>query len=106
MKRPSRAWCCSRARHPARKWRSRPGNSTDSTSRKMAEITPETIVVRFDADASRWSASFQSVPQVEYGGDLPLRAVRRLLEGIVAWPDNYPLHFDPDDSGHGVPHRW
>jgi hypothetical protein len=72
----------------------------------MAEITPETIVVRFDADASRWSASFQSVPQVEYGGDLPLRAVRRLLEGIVAWPDNYPLHFDPDDSGHGVPHRW
>jgi hypothetical protein len=71
----------------------------------MADISPDTIIVRFDAEAREWNANFQCVPQVAYGGDLPMRAVRRLLEGTVAWPDIYPLRCDPDDSGHGVPHR-
>ena len=66
---------------------------------------PDAIITRFDADASQWSAHFEHVPQVAFGSDLPMRAVRRLLEGTESSPDTYELRCDADRAGSGVLHR-
>jgi hypothetical protein len=71
----------------------------------MADITPATIIVRFDRDADQWSAWFADTRQVAFGGDRPVVAMRRLLEGTEAASDTYPLVCDSDRAGSGVLHR-
>lgn len=71
----------------------------------MADIAPETIITRFDAIADQWVAHFEYTPQVASGGDLPVVAMRRLLETTEAAPDSYPLICDTDRAGSGVLHR-
>jgi hypothetical protein len=52
----------------------------------MSDISPKTIITRFDRDADQWSAWFELTPQVAFGGDLPVVAMRRLLEGTERCP--------------------
>jgi hypothetical protein len=68
----------------------------------MSDISPDTIIVRFDHRASQWVAHFEHTPQVAFGGDLPVVAMRRLLEGTEALSDTYPLVCDTDQVGSGV----
>jgi hypothetical protein len=71
----------------------------------MADIIPETIIARFDANADQWVAWFEHRPQVAFGGDLPVVAIRRLLDGTESVPDTYPLVCNSDCAGSGVLHR-
>jgi hypothetical protein len=66
---------------------------------------PETIIARFDAFAGQWVAHFERTPQVAFGGDLPVVAIRRLLAGTEAAPETYPLVCNWDRVGDGVLHR-
>jgi hypothetical protein len=56
-------------------------------------------------NVGQWVAHFEGVPQVAFGGDIPMRAVRRLLEGSEIEPAIYYLHCDSDQLGNGVLHR-
>jgi hypothetical protein len=69
----------------------------------MADNAPNTIIVRFDG--GQWIASFEHVPQVAFGGGLPMQAVRRLLEGSEAVPGIYELRCASDQAGSGDLHR-
>jgi len=60
----------------------------------------EEIICRFVGD--QWLAHFERKPQVAFGGDMPVRAVRRLLEGTDAAPGAYTLLCDRDLSGSGI----
>jgi|SRR5579872_5090402 len=71
----------------------------------MSDINPDTIIVRFNRDAGQWSAWFELTPQVAFGGDLPVVAMRRLLAGTEALPDTYPLVCNSHQAGTGVLHR-
>lgn len=71
----------------------------------MADIAPDQIVCRFSPDAGQWLAHFQDAPHVGFGSDLPMGAVRRLLQGSEADPDTYPLICDSDQAGSGVLYR-
>ena len=71
----------------------------------MADISPDTIICRFSADAGQWVAHFEPKPQVAFGGDLPVVAIRRLLEGTEAASDTYPLRCNSDQAGSSVLHR-
>ena len=62
----------------------------------------DTIVATFNADANQWTAFFENSPQVAFGGELPVPAIRRLLEGIEADPDAYALECDMDLIGSGI----
>lgn len=68
----------------------------------MADIAPETIVVKFDAIANQWRAHFERAGHIGFGGDTMVVAIRRLLEGKE--PDIYPLICESDRAGSGVPH--
>lgn len=71
------------------------------------QVMPDasTIIVRFGGDAGQWLAYFEHAPQIGFGGDIPVGAVRRLLEGIEAAPGTYPLVCDTDRAGNGILHR-
>jgi hypothetical protein len=71
----------------------------------MADISPETIICRFDGRADQWVAHFERRPQVRFGAGPPMDAVRRLLNGTEAIPDTYPLVCDADRAGSGLLHR-
>jgi DnaJ-class molecular chaperone len=69
-------------------------------------MTPETIVARFDHKVGQWIAHFEHTPQVAFGGDLAVVAIRRLLDGTEAHSDTDPLVCDWDQNGGGgVLHR-
>ena len=55
-----------------------------SRKRDMADISPRTIVCKFVAHGKQWVAHFEGCPQVAFGADLPMSAVRRLLDGTEA----------------------
>jgi hypothetical protein len=55
----------------------------------MSKPTDKMIVVRHDADAGQWTASFEGVPQFAFGGATAVGAIRRLLEGAEAWRATY-----------------
>lgn len=65
----------------------------------MADITPDTIVVKFNDTANQWVAHFRMAPQVAFGAEFPVAAIRRLLECTEAEPDRYPLACDQDRAG-------
>jgi hypothetical protein len=71
----------------------------------MADISPDMIICKFAALADQWVARFERRPQFAFGGDLPMTAVHRLLDGTEAGPDTYPLVCDADRAGSGVLHR-
>lgn len=62
----------------------------------------DTIIARFSPDAKQWIAHFENVPQVAFGGELPVPAIRGLLEGTEAAPDAYTLRCDQDLAGSGI----
>jgi hypothetical protein len=64
-----------------------------------------TIIARYDAQAGQWVATFDGNPQVAFGGDMPVVAIRRLLDGTEAHPDSYTLLCDQDLAGTGVLYR-
>ena len=47
-------------------------------------------------------AHFENAPQVAFGDELPVQAIRRLLEGTEAEPDGYTLQCDHDLAGSGI----
>ncbi|MBI3866712.1 MAG: hypothetical protein HY290_32930 [Planctomycetia bacterium] len=61
-----------------------------------------TIIVKFRTQAGQWSAWFEIRPQVAFGSDIPMGAVRRLLEGTEALPGEYLLRCDQDQVGSGT----
>ena len=71
----------------------------------MADIATDTIVCRFNDDSGQWVAHFEPTPHVAFGGDMPVVAIRRLLEGTEAAPDGYTLICDSDLAGSRVLRR-
>jgi hypothetical protein len=89
--------------HSARRQKSTLQRNADFLKiRPMADIAPDTIIARFDPLCGYWIAHFPATPQVAFGGNLPMLAVRRLLEGTEALPDTYLVHYDRSetDTGH------
>lgn len=62
----------------------------------------DTIIAKFDAMGGEWIGHFADRPQVGFGGDLPVVAIRRLLEGTESAPDTYTLECDRDLIGSGI----
>ena len=56
------------------------------------------IVCQFDANGGQWLAYFESTPQVAFSADLPMPAVRRLLEGTESAAGSYPLLCDANQA--------
>jgi hypothetical protein len=71
-------------------------------SEVIKEISPHPIVVNYDSWARQWIAHFATKPDDAYGGDLPVAAIRRLLDGTEAEYAVYQLFCDQDLSGRGV----
>ena len=67
----------------------------------MPDSTENPIFVRNNADAGQWTASFDGLPQVAFGGMTAIGAVRRLLEGAEAGHGTYTLKCDPDSAPAG-----
>lgn len=65
-------------------------------------MADKTIIARFSPDSGQWVAHFENAPQVAFGGDLPVVAIRRLLDGAEAAPGTYPLACDADRAGSSV----
>src|SRR5216684_4554284 len=63
------------------------------------------IIAKYDAQAGQWSAWFEDSPQVGFGGDMPVVAIRRLLEFTEPPNGPYLLICDRDLAGSGVIHR-
>ncbi len=63
----------------------------------MADISPDAIVCRFNSHAGQWLAHFEHASQVAFGGDKPLLALRRLLEGTEAEPGEYNMRWDQEE---------
>src|SRR5713226_3818887 len=61
--------------------------------------TADPIIARYDAQAAQWSAWFEDTPQVGFGGDMPVVAIRRLLEFTEPANGPYWLICDRDLSG-------
>lgn len=57
-------------------------------------MSDQTIVARFDPLAGQWTASFETLPQVAFGGPTEVVATRRLLEGAEASRGMYALSCD------------
>jgi len=68
----------------------------------IPENSPDAIVVNYDSWARQWIAHFAPKPDDAYGGDLPVAAIRRLLDGTDAASAVYHLICDQDLSGWGV----
>jgi hypothetical protein len=64
-----------------------------------------TIIAIYDARAEQWVARFDDRPQVAFGGDMPVVAIRRLLKETEAESDDYALICDADLSGRRDPNR-
>jgi len=54
------------------------------------------IVCQFNPDVEQWVAYFGGAPQAGFSGDLPVVAIRRLLEGLDAPADSHSLICDSD----------
>jgi hypothetical protein len=65
-------------------------------------VNLKTVIVQHNATAGQWVAWFECAPQVAFGSDLPMGAVRRLLSGDESPPGQYLLHVDQDQVGSGV----
>lgn len=59
-----------------------------------------TIVARFTG--GQWVAHFEGKPQGAFGSDLPVKAVRRLLEGMEVEPGAFNLLCDGEGPGDEV----
>jgi hypothetical protein len=59
------------------------------------------VVVRYGGD--QWVAYFESVPQVAFGGEKPLNALRRLLEGTEAEQGSYVMQWVQETPDSGTP---
>jgi hypothetical protein len=57
----------------------------------MPKSADNLIVVRQNADAGQWTASFESVPQFAFGGGTAIGAVCRLLEGAESDHGTYTI---------------
>jgi hypothetical protein len=68
----------------------------------MAKIPVKTITVQYNPTATQWVDSFDSSPQVAFGSDTPMGAVRSLLTGSESIPGPYRLQLDQDQVGSGV----
>jgi hypothetical protein len=68
----------------------------------LRTVQPATIIVRYDAQGQQWCAAFDGKPQIVFDGNMPAVAIRRLLEGTEAEPDEYALICDADLSGTGA----
>jgi hypothetical protein len=51
------------------------------------------IVVRYSRLAEEWLASLEDELAVVFGGEFPLAAMRRLLEGLAAEPGEYTMRW-------------
>lgn len=60
------------------------------------------VRVMFRDDVREWCAVFGDALHVGFGGDVPMTALRRLLEGTVAPAGLYELNCDQDQAGSGV----
>src|SRR5262245_52441070 len=65
-------------------------------------MSDSTIILRHDVPANQWLAHFQGKANLAYGSDLPLKAVRRLLEGTERESGVFRLQCE-DGSVAGVP---
>jgi hypothetical protein len=54
------------------------------------------IIARYEHAAGQWTASFDGVPQVAFGGMTAIGAVRRLLEGSEASHGTYTVEHHSD----------
>jgi hypothetical protein len=63
------------------------------------------IVCRFSRLTGQWVAHFDRAPHWAYSSDVPMRAIRRLLEGAEAWPGTFALACDADQAASSVLHR-
>ena len=61
-----------------------------------------TIVVQYQDLGEQWVAHFDGDPCHAFGGNMPLVAVRRLLEGSEAEPDTYVIRCDRDRAATGI----
>ncbi len=60
-----------------------------------------TIVSRYDWHGKEWVAYFEDTTQVAFGSDMPMKAVRRLLEGTEAERQAVLIWCDRDMAGTG-----
>jgi hypothetical protein len=65
-------------------------------------VNLKTVIVRHNATAGQWVAHFDSTPQIAFGSDLPMGAVRRLLAGCESPPGPFQLRVDQDQVYSGV----
>src|SRR5262252_7129220 len=65
-------------------------------------VAPGAIIAQHSEHAGQWTAHFEQKPHVAFGGDVPVVAIRRLLEGTDAPPDSYTLRCDQDIAGSNV----
>jgi hypothetical protein len=56
------------------------------------------IIARYEQAAGQWTASFDGVPQVAFGGMTAFGAVRRLLDGAESSHGTYMLNCDVDSA--------
>jgi hypothetical protein len=63
----------------------------------MTDVGGFRIVVRYSRLADQWMASLEGEPQVVFGGESPIAAMRRLLDGLTAEPGKYVMYWI--DSG-------
>ncbi len=61
-----------------------------------------TIICQFAHDGGQWIAHFDGAPVFAFGGDMPVKAIRRLLEGKSVAPARFVLLCDRDRVGSGV----
>lgn len=57
------------------------------------------IIVRYSDQAHHWLARFDGSPSVRSGSNIPMDAVRRLLQGNGTPPGDVMLHVDQDQAG-------
>jgi hypothetical protein len=61
-------------------------------------MADETTIIARSADG-HWVAHFDGKPNCAFGSDMPVKAVRRLLEGMEAEPGVFTLLCDGDLAG-------
>jgi hypothetical protein len=72
----------------------------------MTDIAGYRIAVRYSSLAEKWLASLEGEPQVEFRGELPLIAMRRLLESLEADPGEYTMHWIQPGDADGDASYW
>lgn len=83
----------------------RSGHAANIRGMESAPIRRSTtplIVIKHNVVAGHWCASFANTPGVGFTGELPVVAIRRLLEGLNSPADSYALCCDREFSGSGV----